>query len=148
MITQEDVKRIFDYNDETGFLVRKTNGKIQCSQKGKYYFVSLFGAWHPAHRIIWVWLYGSFPLNIDHKDGNGLNNKPDNLREASMSQNIANADYGFKRGIEKHGRKFRARIWVNGTRIELGSYVTSEEAKAAFDSGAKKHFGEFAFCEK
>ena len=67
-----------------------------------------------------------------------------NLREATQSQNMANKMHGPLRGIERHGAKCRARIQVEGIRIELGSYASREEAIAAYQAGAEKHFGEFA----
>lgn len=113
-----------------------------------YILVELDGIKYLAHRLIWVYLYGFEPVGIDHKDGDGFNNCPENLREADQSLNLANADFGDARGVERHGKKFRVRIFVNNERINLGSFDTFEEAKEASRQGHSKYFGEFAYCNR
>ncbi len=88
-------------------------------------------------------VYGEWVKGIDHKDGNGFNNKISNLRKATKSQNGAN----FRSkpiGVERHGARFRARIKHYGKKIELGSFSTFEEAKEAYVLGHKRLFGEFS----
>jgi hypothetical protein len=97
------------------------------------------------HRLI----MGPGP-QVDHKDGNGLNNRrSDNLRFATDTQNRANqkvrkdSTTGFK-GVRPHRDKFQARIRVKGREITLGSFATPEEAALAYNAAAKECFGEFA----
>ena len=89
---------------------------------------------------------------IDHRDGNGLNNRHTNLRPATDSQNQANkrkpkngVTPSFK-GVFWHGRdmKWAARIRVNGKRKYLGYFHSEVEAARAYDAVALLHFGEFA----
>jgi len=96
---------------------------------------------------------GYWPQNqMDHKDGNGLNNRWSNLRECSRSQNGANRQGPQKnnklgiKGVGLHVKsgKYHARIRVHGKQIHLGYYDTSEAAACAYQKAAKKHFGEFA----
>lgn len=89
---------------------------------------------------------------VDHKDGNGLNNCRDNLREATKLQN----QRGFQhkrlgtaskyRGVSFHSRdlKWVAYINVPGKRINLGYFLTEKAAARAYDAAAQLHFGEFA----
>ena len=87
---------------------------------------------------------------IDHRDGDGLNNRRDNLRPATHSQNQANQrrlrsdnTSGFK-GVVKAQGKWHARIWHQGKRINIGTFATAELAAAAYDNTAREVFGEFA----
>src|SRR5882724_8906765 len=161
ILTQEYLKSVFILDEETGWLFWRYDPKQPKNWNTKYagkpaggpyvrgYLgVGICGTKYLAHRIIWIYLYGYIPIDVEHKDGNGYNNRPDNLREATVSQNIANADFGINRGIEKHGRKFRVTIWVRNERIRLGSFDTIEEAREAYKEGATQHFGEFAFCNR
>ena len=86
---------------------------------------------------------------IDHKDGNGLNCRKANLREATETQNRQNtrrrsdSTTGFK-GVTAHRGRFRARIYVGGREQLIGVYPTADEAARHYDEAAVKAFGEFA----
>lgn len=92
-------------------------------------------------------------VRVDHENGNGLDNRRFNLRVATPSQNGGNRQTnrnnitGFK-GVSpwplSTNFPFRARIRVNGKLYLLGYFSTAVEAAHAYDSAAKKHFGEFA----
>lgn len=89
-------------------------------------------------------------LDVDHIDRNGLNNSRSNLRVATRSQNLANrgktrANTSGYKGVFARGRRWLAQIKVNGEAIRLGTYETREEAARAYDKGALKFFGEFAY---
>jgi hypothetical protein len=90
---------------------------------------------------------------VDHINRDVRDNRKSNLREASNSQNQMNkALWGgslipFK-GVtlrkSKNATKYRARITVGGKLINIGDYLTAEEAAKAYDAHALKHFGEYA----
>lgn len=88
---------------------------------------------------------------IDHKNGNKCDNRRENLRFCTRSQNKANVGpnangtSGYK-GVHWSAlhNKFRARIGVNGKRYHLGLYTLAEDAARAYNDAAKKYFGEFA----
>lgn len=92
---------------------------------------------------------------IDHKDGDGLNNQFSNLRVASSSQQKTNrgvrADnkLGYK-CVEKNprGDKYTAYIVNNGKKKSLGSYTTAEEAALAYNKAAIEQWGEYAWTNK
>lgn len=103
-----------------------------------------------AHRLAWLWCYGIDPIKfeIDHIDGNRLNNAIDNLRMASSKQNSFNAKpYNSLKikGVSKCGSKYRARIRFNGQSIHIGLFDTAENAAAAYNTKAAELFGEFAW---
>lgn len=101
------------------------------------------------HRMI---LGAQSGQQIDHVDGNRLNNQKSNLRFSTQSQNMWNrrvsklSTCGLKGVIyDKHCRlKWRAAIRMYGKRQYLGMFQTPELAHAAYCEAAKKYFGEFA----
>lgn len=87
----------------------------------------------------------------DHRNGNGLDNTRENIRNANHSQNNhnkgkqSNNTSGFK-GVSfvKVSNKWRADIKVNGQGNYLGCFETPEEAAKAYDNAAKRLHGDFA----
>lgn len=86
---------------------------------------------------------------IDHWDGDGLNNTRANLRFATTAQNQANRrrsrnnTTGFK-GVSWCRGRYRARIKINSRYTSLGVYDSGPEAARAYDQAALIHHGEFA----
>jgi hypothetical protein len=102
-----------------------------------------------------VWMHHEilerrFGFEIDHRDGNGLNNTRENLRYATKSQNRANrrmVPHSSKfKGVRWHKRDKRwlARIKASGRQIELGAFCTEIEAAKAYNRAALEHHGEFS----
>ncbi len=106
---------------------------------------------HKAHRIIWLIVYGECPKEIDHIDGDKLNNRLENLRKCDRSQNVwnrkrqKNNTSGFK-GVHLHRQtnKWRAMIRVHRIKHDLGLHETPEDAHAAYCEAAARLHGEFA----
>lgn len=114
----------------------------------------LFKGQASMHRIIMQRVLGRKLIkgeHVDHINGIGIDNRRDNLRLATRSQNLGNQrinrnnSTGFK-GVSYHKQrgKWVALICVNGTRHYLGIFNTPEGAKFAYDKAAVKYFGEFA----
>lgn len=88
---------------------------------------------------------------VDHKFGDRLDNRKQNLRICTQSENCMNKTLssknssGFK-GIMWHKRNLRwiARIKVNGKLIHLGSFTCKIQAAKAYNEAAINHFGNFA----
>lgn len=90
-------------------------------------------------------------FDVDHKNGDAMDNRRDNLRFGTRSQNCANQKIrstnksGFKGvNFSKEHQKWVARISVNFRRIHLGYFSTAEKAALAYNTAAQKHFREFA----
>lgn len=104
---------------------------------------------HPnLHRVI-LRLTPAHPVEVDHADGNGLNNRRSNLRVATHVQNSTNrgANSNNRLGVKGvspwHG-KYQAKIQVNRRQLHLGVFPTIQEACAAYNAAALKYHGAFA----
>ena len=88
---------------------------------------------------------------FDHKDRDALNNRQENLRPASASQNGMNRaklpghTSRFK-GVSWHKaiERWRAYIQVARRHVSLGYFDCDQDAALAYDAAARQHFGEFA----
>jgi hypothetical protein len=105
------------------------------------------------HKLILPSIEGK---EIDHRDGNKLNNRNDNLRYATRTQNHANRHkksrrkYSNYKGVGYRNDRFRRKPWkavvcVNGKVIRIGDYSTEEEAVIAYNQKATEVFGEYAY---
>jgi len=90
-------------------------------------------------------------FQIDHRDGNGLNNQKHNLRYCTSSQNKMNqkprSGLSSKyKGVywSRHNRNWKATIMLNRKSIKLGGFKTEKEAALVYNCAALQHFGEFA----
>lgn len=104
------------------------------------------------HRLILGLPPGRMP-EVDHVDGDGLNNRRANLRTATRHQNARNVrrHRGGKsrfKGILPAQWPVRnpwvAQIYVGGKSTHLGCFPTEEEAAIRYNVAARKYFGEFA----
>ena len=87
----------------------------------------------------------------DHRNGDGLDNRRSNLRDATAGENSRNTRVhldsasGLK-GVSwyKRSRKWRAHIHVGTKQQHLGYFATAEEAAHAYDDAARELHGEYA----
>lgn len=91
-------------------------------------------------------------LNVDHKNGNGLDNRRANLRICTQAQNTHNRrknkqSMSIYKGVCWMGKigKWMARIMVDGESIYLGVFSEQIDAARAYDNAARIHYGEFAW---
>jgi len=100
------------------------------------------------HRVI---MDAPIGVDVDHRDGDKLNNRKENLRLCNRSQNLANKKLGAKntsgyKGVTwfKRDKKWRAQIKHNRKAIHIGYYDNLEAAAKAYDEKAREFFGEYA----
>ena len=166
-ITQQRVLELLDYDAQSG-IVRWKSDRLSGEHKSVvvcvageeaggltfdgYKRIGLDFGQYLLHRIIWLYVHGSFPpsnCEIDHIDGNKSNNSINNLRIVSRSQNqqnlrqakAHNRSSGFL-GVhfDKQRGLWRAVVNVNKKRIDLGFYAQLEDAKVAREKGVEKYF--------
>ena len=159
--TQKLLKEQFAYNHFTGELwwakqnvsnnrvLSKPAGSIRVDGATRYIDIGLYGKTYQVHRLIWMMAYGQDPadLKIDHIDGNGLNNRLDNLRLVTVKANCRNRGMlknntsgvmGVHRQTRQQ-RKWQATIMTNGKQISLGCYEDWFDAVCARKSAEVKY---------
>lgn len=113
--------------------------------------IAVDGIYYSAHRLALLITTGVWPTEeADHASVDPLDNRIENLREATHRQNrqnrpvFRNSPTGFK-GVTPEDGRFRARINdPSGRTVRLGNFATPEEASAAYCEVAAKYHGEFA----
>lgn len=158
-VSLDVVRSRFSYDAATGILRWKMHrrstsigSEVGCVSGG-YLVVNFHGALRRVHRLIWLHVNGDLPesLQIDHIDGNPLNNRLANLRAVQPyvnRQNQRGPNSNNKSGLlgvtwSKRSGRWIASLRKPGTRrsTELGSFHTPEDAHAAYLS-AKRAFHE------
>jgi HNH endonuclease len=79
---------------------------------------------------------------IDHKNGDGLDNRRCNLRIATTRQNAQNRS-NSKGVYEQPNGSFRSSIRVEGKALNLGTFTSYNLAREVYLAARKKHFGVF-----
>ncbi len=159
--TIEELREYLDYDPETGVLRwRKSAGNrakagaiagcIGWPKRGVAYWKIVFRKrqmW--AHRVAFALHYGRWPEpQCDHIDGNGLNNRADNLRECSRSQNGMNksalrTNKSSIKGVYRHGDGYVASVALLGKRYSKW-FRRIEDAAAYAKQLREQLHGEFA----
>jgi hypothetical protein len=163
-LTRARLRELLHYNPKTGqFRWRKAcsrgvnagdvaggfhprrGSRVICIQRRSY----------PEHQLAWFYMTGRWGRpTIDHRDRDSTNNRWENLRRATPSQNNANRrrprhnTSGYK-GVHlcRRTAKWVARIVYRDKSIYLGRFPTPQAAHAAYVAAAHKLFGEFAWAE-
>lgn len=164
MITQSELKSLIIYNPESGdFIWKEMVGKqfksfnstfkgkeagcIFKNGKGKKYLtIRINKVLYLAHRLAFLYMNGEMPIEVDHEDGNGLNNAWLNLRDVDRIENSRNHK---RRSTNKTGvtgvslrsdtGKYTSRITIKGKDVRLGCYSDFFEACCARKSAESKY---------
>ena len=95
-----------------------------------------------VHRLIYLMHYGVMPRQIDHIDGNPANNKIENLRAVTQSENQWNTDRACNSvSFHKASKKWRDRIKINNKEIYLGVFSDIEQARQVKQEAARRRWG-------
>lgn len=161
-LTADRARELFVYNPRTGeikWTIRK-GGKIPADLSAGYVdhegyrVIRVDGVNYRAHRVIWLMETGTWPSDmIDHANGDRSDNRWQNLRQATNSQNQMNKKArttgasGFKGVsiIRRRGRvQYRASIRHKGKTHVSGYYDTAQDAYEHYRREAVRVYGEFA----
>jgi len=159
------VRDLLDYAPETGiFTWKKTMGGTAWAgtvagapNSAGYSLIKIDGKKYQASRLAWLWVHGSWPENyIDHINGDRLDNRLVNLREATPAQNkhnsgpAKNSTSGVKGVFWNSKReKWQARICLGGeVRQHLGYFNNLEDAKTAYEIAELHHRAVFAAANR
>ena len=166
MVTQEQLHDLFDYREDGNLIrrvaVRGPGGQIgraigsmsnggKCRPDKKYMATKIAGQHYYVHKLIYLYHHGYMPEQVDHINRNALDNRIENMRPATASQNCANRSL-FKnstsgtRGVswDKIHKKWNAYISINGKRKNLGYYNDLEEAANRSASARNEFHGDYA----
>lgn len=160
LISAEDIRNILSYDPASGLFLWKVDRSYRVKAGYKaghvtplgYHAIEIAGRKFMAHRLAWLIVSGKWPaFDIDHLNGDRLDNRIENLREASRSENCSNklSRCDSKSGVKgvfwnKKLSKWQAQISKNGKQIYLGVFETMDEAKAAYRRAAAELHGPFA----
>lgn len=159
MITLQELQKQLYYDTKTGNFtwilakhgVKKDSIAGHITKEG-YKSLTINYKKYLIHRLVWFYVNKKWPTEfIDHINGNKLDNRIENLREATNSQNNFNAKLSKKntsgcKGIvfNKNRKKWQAQIGFNNKYIYLGLFENFELAKQAINDARKKYHDQYA----
>lgn len=158
MLDQTELHSMFEYKPETGDLVWRYNRSPRARSGAAVGIVHASGYKvthirkknYLVHRLVWALHHGKYPSQLDHINGNKLDNRIENLRECTSRQNGANKGLqrnnktGFK-GVSYCSRqnRYQATCRVDGKKKWLGYFDSAEAASSAYQQFAMKAHGDF-----
>ena len=148
----ERLREKIKYDPDTGVFHRiKRDGtlgrQIPCANLDVYTTITVDYVDMRASRIAWALSYGKWPDGfIDHINGSKKDNRLSNLRDVTnainaqnrVAQNI-NRVVDLPMGVYPAGKRFEARICINGVKTHLGKFDTAEKAAAAYLKFRREH---------
>jgi hypothetical protein len=148
MIDLDNLKKQLSYDEQTGIFKWKVSkrglriGDIAGSKRQHGYIaIRINHKLIYAHRLAWFYMYEVWPTGeIDHIDGNRLNNSKANLRDVNPivnKQNIRSARSDNVCGmlgvfLDKRSNKYVSKLQTNGKQKWLGLFETPEKAHQAY----------------
>ena len=140
-ITQERLREVLTYDPLTGLFTRNYSynnnqyrqGTIAGSFAGLYVMICIDKIYYPAHRLAWLYVYGVWPVVIDHINGVRHDNRLVNLRNGTQRANTGNREYHRQGKLvgtshDQKKNRWKSRINYMGKTYDIGSFGTDIEA--------------------
>lgn len=155
-LTQDLLNELFEYKKGKLYWKRENKNQVRRGQCAgwldkKYMRVMINDKAYLVHRLIYMMHHGFMPDFIDHINGNGLDNRIENLRGVSKTENNRNRRINTNnlsgvKGVhwDAPRKKWKAQLCFEGKQHYLGVFNTLEEASKVVQAARKKHHGEFA----
>lgn len=140
----ERVRRRYRY-DPSGKVLRLDGRDPSHPHPRGYRMMRIGRRKYLVHRVAWLLCYGEWPpsnMQIDHINGDRSDNRIENLRLCTQSQNNVNrviSKRDLPRGVYRKGNRYIAQV----RNTHLGTFTTIEDAEAAFISSATRLYGSF-----
>lgn len=128
----------YTYDAETGKIFGVKGKEIKSKDTRGYNILTLYPIGKvklqlKSHHFAWYMIYGNVDFDeLDHIDGNTLNNKISNLRIATRQLQNRNKQSTKGYFFDKSRNKWLSRIFIDRKPIYLGRFDTEEEAKQAY----------------
>lgn len=159
-LTQERLKELIVYNPDTGSFTWRVprRGVVVGGECGRispatgYRDIGIDYKLRRANRLAWLYMTGEWPdAEVDHVNRIKSDDRWDNLRLASKSQNAANVDIKSSNtsgvvGVswDMSRKKWLAQIRIDGKKKNLGRFDDIQAAVDAYNTAAREQFGEYA----
>ncbi len=121
------LKSLIDYCPETGEFTWKNGKPAGSVNDNGYLIIGIDYTRYRAHRLAFLFIHGYMPDQVDHEDHDTLNNRGNNLRDATHAENMQNRGMHENNtsgccGVYPSRNKWRAEIRVNNKKVGLGSH--------------------------
>lgn len=143
-LNQAFMRKFFIYKPETGELIARLPthgrdvGKVLGSKGSHgYLMTAIQGKNYLNHRLIWLYMKGYLPEQVDHINHDKLDNRWINLREVTTLENLRNTGVSKNsltkvNGVSRYkNSRYRAYVTIGRKQIHLGVFDTLEEAITA-----------------
>lgn len=165
-LTQARLKELLDYDPDTGIFRWKVDritcagrltakagdeaGRLNNTGRGRIFTIIVDSLQYNAGALVLLYMTGELPTGEpDHIDRNPSNNRFNNIRSSTRSQNGFNRrlqknNTSGAKGIRRKGSGYEAYIKKDRKQYYLGIHPTEAKAIAARRQAAERLFGEFA----
>lgn len=159
-VTSQRLRELFEYRDGSLYWKHRHGGKNNRPAGAKagtplgkknHLRVCVDRRFYYVHRLVWMMHYGEPPEMIDHIDGDPLNNRIENLRPVTTSDNMRNSKLNKRnksgiKGVHRCSKtgKWKGEVYANGQPYRVGPFESLEECGNTVKELRAQLHGEFA----